>query len=1278
MATLVRKALLTSGELGLSGDVTFSQDGRFLVVPLSWGGHTFKVVNVYLPCAGGGGDRAQQDFIRTHLHPIAQEPCLWGGDWNFVPDSSLDRISSPRPRPPPAAALGPAAAGAAARAADAEGAAAGAAAAGGGGGGAGAAGAAGAAGGDQEAGAGGAAGAPAPLPPPARGPPAAAPRPQGPGPLAHRRASGRDTLRGAADARAPRHPAVPTSAVVLQRAAPNMVDAFRALHPRQRSFTHHSYCSAARLDRWYCSSQFVTYLARCGPHTATPSDHRPVLLDLLPSSPSKLGKGYQRARPQHYWDDAAAREEFLEYLVEQAAAAPASDTPQGAQALLEWWPGFKQRLIEKSIALSRNARTARQQQQADQRADATEALFAAFDAVEACTSDADAAAALDGVLEARHLWRQAVRADSNATAWRMRRDWVHEGERPSKGLTQALASQSPPASRLVPGLQSPATGRTVLGGRPLANLVAVYWGNICSAKATDAAAQQAILQTVSDSGLKLTEEEASTLGGIEISAQEVQAAIKHSKPGTAPGLDGLPLEIYRKGALDTLSALLARVYTAMGQLGQVPAGLLDGVISIIYKKGQRSDPANYRPITVLNTDYRILAKVLGNRLRTVLPKLIQPEQTGFVPGRLIGENIMLNQLLPSALPQDSKAGIVFCDFHKAYDTVDRTFMLAVMERMNVGEGFLKWVKLLLNGTSACACVNGFVSRQVPTTGGVRQGCPLSPFLFLFISQAMLCLLKARGFGIDVGGRRITATAFADDTQPYLSDIFADTQVFRSVMQQFADASGEALNFDKSYLLPIGKEARVALWQQHFLPLVRQELPAAATEAEVVHEAHRRARQQFLLDGASVPEGQRIAGFKVVAQAAALGMLFNAKGHVSVDWESRLANVKGVFSYVSSLGLSVFGRAFAAAGYGISKLLYAAEYAGLPPQRILDELSRLQAKLVDRGLAPDTPGQHFAGVRAGLLPGHPKYGGFGAMPWKEHILGRHAMWGVRLMLGSDDTPWVYVARHLLGGNRQCPTFATLGIAMCTDAVLGPDGRHLCPALTRLAQGLQALPAWEDGAAEPLQPGPWCHSMPLWCNPFVMGQGAPGALPRRGLEAEFGDIAQLPTISTVGKARTALRAIEGACRPGEGPRLFQAEVWPNFLCSNALFQDRQHALERFTALLAAIPSCWTDAITNRDRGDVKEVLQDRLLPRLLWRLPGSNYGFCSLACGCGRPPERSWGLCLQPEGRSRWHSCRRRMQGLHRPRHSWTQLPCILFFSSCGLFLGRIAGRRCIGG
>ena len=524
----------------------------------------------------------------------------------------------------------------------------------------------------------------------------------------------------------------------------------------------------------------------------------------------------------------------------------------------------------------------------------------------------------------------------------------------------------------------------------------------------------------------------------------------------------------------------------------------------------------------------------------------------------------------------------------------------------MGEGFLKWVKLLLNGTSACACVNGFVSRQVPTTGGVRQGCPLSPFLFLFISQAMLCLLKARGFGIDVGGRRITATAFADDTQPYLSDIFADTQVFRSVMQQFADASGEALNFDKSYLLPIGKEARVALWQQHFLPLVRQELPAAATEAEVVHEAHRRARQQFLLDGASVPEGQRIAGFKVVAQAAALGMLFNAKGHVSVDWESRLANVKGVFSYVSSLGLSVFGRAFAAAGYGISKLLYAAEYAGLPPQRILDELSRLQAKLVDRGLAPDTPGQHFAGVRAGLLPGHPKYGGFGAMPWKEHILGRHAMWGVRLMLGSDDTPWVYVARHLLGGNRQCPTFATLGIAMCTDAVLGPDGRHLCPALTRLAQGLQALPAWEDGAAEPLQPGPWCHSMPLWCNPFVMGQGAPGALPRRGLEAEFGDIAQLPTISTVGKARTALRAIEGACRPGEGPRLFQAEVWPNFLCSNALFQDRQHALERFTALLAAIPSCWTDAITNRDRGDVKEVLQDRLLPRLLWRLPGSNYG------------------------------------------------------------------------
>lgn len=1274
VAILIRKALIHSGALSVTGADSRSNDGRFLMVPISWGGHNFNLVNVYLPC-GGELDREQHNFIRTHLAPLAQQPGIWGGDWNWVPVTSRDRVSLRRPRAPPAAAAGPPAAGAADRpapggpAAPAAGvadrpalggpAAAAAAPAGAQGGGGALAADAGEAARDMGeeaaavaahaaaaadgigvrdrrarelrevadiaagAAAAGAAAAAAGL---AAGDAAgalqgwlqagalglvaediAAAASQRDAEHEREAAARRQQQREGHNAAG--HPEVPSTARVFQAAAPDMLDAFRILHPAQRSFTHHSCCSAARLDRWYCSSRFQAFLAHCGARADTPSDHRPVILDLLPAQPSRLGQGYRRARPQQFWDMEAHREDFLGFLREQAEAAPASDTPQEAQALLQWWPGFKQRVLAKCSELARQARADRQQQQPqeDIRTAAAQRLTAAFEAVEGSTSEAEAAAALDGVLRARQQWRDTVHAEGVKASWQRRRDWVHAGERPSKGLTAAINSLAPPVSRLVPGLRSPVTGRTVLGGRALANLVAVYWGNICRAMPTDAAAQRAVLQAVDDSGLRLSAEEATALGGLEVTAEEVAAAVKQSKSGKAPGLDGLPLEIYRKGgALDVLAPLLARLFTAMGQLGQVPAGLLDGVISIIYKKGQRVDPANYRPITLLNTDYRVLAKVLGNRLRFVLPTLIQPAQTGFVPGRLIGENILLHQLLPAALGQESKAGTVFCDFYKAYDTVDRGFLLAVMEHMHVGEGFLKWVKLLLEGTSACACVNGFVSRLVPTTSGVRQGCPLSPFLYLFISQALLCLLTARGFGVQVGGRRLTASAFADDTQPFLHDMFAQAPDFLATMDLFRRAAREGLNLDKTVLLPTGWAARRELWRRHFVPLVQAEegmgglLPAA----EIDRLALQRAEAQLRQEGASVPPGQVVAGMKVVGEAEALGVCFAANGGVRVDWPARLEKVKGVLTFLSKLPLSMFGRALASSGYGISKLLYAAEFVGSPPDDVLSTLDALQAKLVVRGQAPAAHERRFAGVRAGLLPGHPSLGGFGALPYKQHITARHAMWGVRLLKGDEATPWVYLARRQLAptGEHVCPAWARLGIAMCSDASHGPHGKPLSPVLRRLAQGMLALPAWRDGAAEPLVPGPWCYSMPLWCNPFVLGTGAPGPLPRRGLEADFGDIAELPTITTVGQARAALQAIRRACQPGDAS--WGTHVFPTWLCRNGQFSDRQRALERFESLVRAIPACWVRAITGRDLGSAREVVQARLLPRLVWPLPGGN--------------------------------------------------------------------------
>jgi hypothetical protein len=241
-----------------------------------------------------------------------------------------------------------------------------------------------------------------------------------------------------------------------------------------------------------------------------------------------------------------------------------------------------------------------------------------------------------------------------------------------------------------------------------------------------------------------------------------------------------------------------------------------GVVIGIFKAGDTTLAANYRPITLLNTDYRLLARVLATRLQQVLGQAISPTQTAFIKKRRIGHNIITVQLLLHALPADSTVVAALLDFAKAYDTLDRPFLVELMHAMGVDLAYCRWVKTLLTNTRACACMNGFVSGMRMFYAGVRQGCPLSPLLYLFVGEALLQYLQSKGIHITIHGIQLSATQFADDTQVYLESP-AQVAQFLTHMQVMAAASGQKLNLHKSKLLLLGAAARQqhsALLQQH--------------------------------------------------------------------------------------------------------------------------------------------------------------------------------------------------------------------------------------------------------------------------------------------------------------------------------------------------------------------------------------------------------------------------------------------------------------------------------
>eukprot|EP00798_Chlamydomonas_sp_ICE-L_P004299 gene4299-biopygen22027 len=242
---------------------------------------------------------------------------------------------------------------------------------------------------------------------------------------------------------------------------------------------------------------------------------------------------------------------------------------------------------------------------------------------------------------------------------------------------------------------------------------------------------------------------ADEVGSLTVRPGECRIAIRRSPPGKSPGPDGIPIELYRTFA-DSFTPLLCRLYSAMGTKGLLPPEFLEGSLIILGKGEDKLDAGNYRPITLVNTDYRILAKVLANRLGPVMNRIISPEQSAFLPCRQIGDAILFLQLLPELLKAQNKSGVLaFLDFWKAYNTLDRAFLFQCLEVAGLGGGFLTWVRLLLSSTATRAMVNGFRSRAFEFLAGVRQGDPLSPLLFLFAMQALQHWLLHKNIGMDL-------------------------------------------------------------------------------------------------------------------------------------------------------------------------------------------------------------------------------------------------------------------------------------------------------------------------------------------------------------------------------------------------------------------------------------------------------------------------------------------------------------------------------------------------
>ncbi len=191
------------------------------------------------------------------------------------------------------------------------------------------------------------------------------------------------------------------------------------------------------------------------------------------------------------------------------------------------------------------------------------------------------------------------------------------------------------------------------------------------------------------------------------------------------------------------------------------------MITVIPKSGKDpSDCANYRPISLINADLKIFSKVLASRLETVIGKIISPDQTGFIKGRVAADNIRRLLHILSAMNRiPPECGLLFLDAEKAFDRLRWPYLWRVLKKFKFGDRFINMIRTLYANPSARVCVGGGFSELFDVKRGVRQGDPLSPLIFNLSIEPLAQLIKncTQISPITVGATSHSTSLYADDT-----------------------------------------------------------------------------------------------------------------------------------------------------------------------------------------------------------------------------------------------------------------------------------------------------------------------------------------------------------------------------------------------------------------------------------------------------------------------------------------------------------------------------------
>lgn len=481
----------------------------------------------------------------------------------------------------------------------------------------------------------------------------------------------------------------------------------------------------------------------------------------------------------------------------------------------------------------------------------------------------------------------------------------------------------------------------------------------------------------------LNEEEAELCEGL-VSEHEIGIALQSMKNGSSPGCDGLTVEFY-KVFWNQIKYILTKAFNAAFKRDEMSYTQKRGIIVLLHKGKDlpRDRLNNWRPITLTNTDYKILAKTLAIRLSSVIGKLINQDQVGYLKGRNISTVIRTIDDAINYLNVTNKCGYLLAlDYQKAFDSISKSFMLETLTTFGLKEQFRKWIELITKNTFSNINHGGWISSPFDLECGIRQGCPFSPLAFILAVELLAIKIRnSRIDGIELPGENecnnnLKIKQLADDTTLFLSNK-ADIVEGSRIIDDFSKFSGLHLNVGKTKLMKLGKQA-----DQENLP------------------------------------------FETTDKIKILGIYFenNNGANIKDNWQGRIETINKLIRTWSKRDLSINGKIVIIKSFLLSQLIYVMQTIGLQDD-VLCTINRILYKFVWQRKFSNK--KAFEKIKRKIMESSVDKGGVNMVNISKLQESFYLQWAGRLEIADSENwsnipKWMYgkISKHLGAFEFNC--------------------------------------------------------------------------------------------------------------------------------------------------------------------------------------------------------------------------------------------------------------------